>query len=95
MLMVSFWNVSLMAMPPHCTQKQVKQFHTSQPPMGLLLGLQQKHVGSGQSSIGISTCTKNIGNKWKNDFFKMKRDIGMAQSSKKEGNKEWLLSKAT
>ena len=38
---------------------------------------------------------KNIGNKWKNHFFKMKGDIGMAQSSKKERNKEWLLRKAT
>ena len=26
--------------------------------------------------------------KWKNHFFKMKGDIGMGWSSKKEGNKE-------
>ena len=34
-----------------------------------------------------------IANKWKNHFFKMKGDIGMGWSTKKEGNKEWLLSK--
>ena len=30
-----------------------------------------------------------------NHFFKMKRDIGIAQSSKKERDKEWLLNNAT
>ena len=55
----------------------------------------QKYIGSALSFIISIIYTKNIGNKWKNHFFKMKGDIGMGWSSKKEGNKKWLLSKAT
>ena len=84
-----------MAKPPHIVLETTGSFIHQSIPCDTFVGPIAKHVGSGQSSIiiiMIPTCTKK---KWKNHFFKMKGDIGMTRISKKEINKEWLLSKAT
>ena len=64
------------------TQKQMKQFHTSNHPMGHFCWACSK-------STLVEVCHQYESpyalNKWKNHFFRTKKDIRMTRSSKNQG----------